>query len=101
MNIHFIHYFTVQVTSFSITDIISGSITSYSIFYGSNIIQNKPACANRTCEYTVAPSSCLTTDPIDVDVTVAAANVLGLGPSTESFTIGTYLIYDKKYKVCD
>ena len=97
MNIHFysLLIFTVQVTSFPITNTIPGSITSYSISYGSNI-QNKTACMNRTCEYTVdvPPSICSTTDPTGVDVTVAAANVLGLGPPTQSITIG---MCDKNY----
>ena len=95
MNI--IHVNCTQITSesLSITDTIPGSITSYSIFYNSNM-QNKTACVNNTCDYTVdlPPSICSTSAPngADVTVSVAAANVLGFGPHTESITIGTYML---------
>ena len=56
-------------------------------------MQNKTACVNNTCVYTVdlPPSICSTSDPngADVAVSVAAVNVLGFGQLTESITIGT------------
>ena len=83
--------YTIQVTSFSITDTISGSTTGYSIMYGSNI-QNKTACVDDSCEYTidVPPHICSTSSV--VDVSVVAANVLGFGQPSEPITLGMSLL---------
>ena len=81
------------MTSFDITDTISGSITSYNIVYGGNM-QNKTACLEDNCEYTVdLPSSiCSISSESDIDVTVAAANLLGFGQPTEPITIGMFCL---------
>ena len=77
------------MTSFAITDTISGSIISYGIVYGSNI-QNKTACMEGNCEYTVDLPFSICSTSNDVNVAVAAANLLGFGQPTEPITIGMF-----------
>ena len=80
----------LQVTSFSISDTIPGSTTSYHIFSSGSNIQNQPACMEDTCEYTfdLPPTVC---SGSSVDIAVASANRLGLGPPSEPITIGMCL----------
>ena len=82
----FIH--AIQITSFFITDTISGSTTNYIISYSDSSVQNLTAYVDDTYEYTIDVTSSVCSASSDVDVTVAAANRLGFGPSSEPITIG-------------
>ena len=73
----------LQVTPFSISDTIPGSTTSYRILSSSSN-SSQPACTEDTCEYTFPPDC----SGSSVDIAVAAANKLGIGPSSEPNTIG-------------
>ena len=83
----------IQITSFFITDTISGSTTNYSIFYSDISMQNLQVttCMDDRCEYTADVPSSVCSTMSDVDITVAAANRLGFGQPSEPITIGMYL----------
>ena len=74
----------LQVTSFSISNTISGSTTSYHILSSGSSVPGQPACMEDTCEYTFPPDC----SGSSVDIAVAAANRLGVGPPSEPNIIG-------------
>ena len=81
--------YSIQVTSFSISDTISGSTTSYLILSsGNNLLQSLIARVDDTCEYTVKIPSSICSLSRNVDITIVAANRLGHGPPSEPTTIG-------------
>ena len=81
-------YCSIQVASFSISDTISGSTTSYHILSFGSSLQNETACMEDTCEYTVKIPSSICSLSRNVDITIVAANRLGRGPPSEPTTIG-------------
>ena len=88
----FIHYHAIrQVTSFPITDTISGSTISYNISSSGIPVQTLPACSSM-CNYTVNASNVCSTSSSDIDITVTGANRLGWGQSSQPITVGMWFI---------
>ena len=80
----------LQVPSFSISDTIPGSTTSYHVLSSGSSVQSWSACMEDTCEYIfdLPPLVC---SGSSVDIAIAAANKLGLGPPSETNIIGMCL----------